>query len=60
VVKTFIDLNELKLSSKSIYKTIFLQGSMTKKDIIAKIGGSLSSVSRFTSELAEGGLIVPE
>lgn len=52
--------NDQRMHEKSIFRMIFLQGPLTKRQILEKMGGSLTTISRFLEALEEDGLVIQD
>ena len=57
MIKLFSDIQDIKVSEKSLYKIIYQHGPITKSGIIEYLPSSLTTISRFIDSLEKTGMI---
>ena len=57
MIKLFSEIQDVKVSEKSIYKIIYQYGPITKNGILNHFQSSLTTISRFIDNLEKNGLI---
>lgn len=57
MIRLFSEIQDVKVSEKSIYKIIYQYGPITKNGILNHLQSSLTTISRFIDNLEKNGLI---
>ncbi len=55
--RKFSEINEFRVTEKSVYLLIHQKGPISKSAIVKALGGSLTNINRFIVELEKAGLI---
>ena len=52
------EINEFRVTEKSVYRLIHQKGPISKSELLTELGGSLSNLNRLVNELENSGLIL--
>ena len=58
MIRFFSEIQDVKVSEKSVYKTIYQYGPITKNGILTHLQSTLTTLSRFIDSLEKRGLIL--